>query len=275
MHVPFPDPYRPLLDTRNGEDAGEAVVRYIEDQILGKLLPPDDVAAILVEPIQGEGGYVVPSPGFFPALRKLCDRHRILLIADEVQSGMGRTGKWWAIQHMGAEPDIICVGKGIASGIPLGAIIARKSVVTWPMGSHGNTYGGNPIACAAALATIDLIQNEFMENAARVGDMALDILEEINTRHPSIGHVRGIGLMIGVEFVKDEKNKEPDHDLRERIVNLAFERGLLTLGCGKSTIRISPPLNISESEMEAGLEIFEEAVTLAERERERVPQYAD
>ncbi len=275
VHVPFPDPYRPLLDTRNGEDAGEAVVRYIEDQILGKLLPPDDVAAILVEPIQGEGGYVVPSPGFFPALRKLCDRHRILLIADEVQSGMGRTGKWWAIQHMGAEPDIICVGKGIASGIPLGAIIARKSVVTWPMGSHGNTYGGNPIACAAALATIDLIQNEFMENAARVGDMALDILEEINTRHPSIGHVRGIGLMIGVEFVKDEKNKEPDHDLRERIVNLAFERGLLTLGCGKSTIRISPPLNISESEMEAGLEIFEEAVTLAERERERVPQYAD
>jgi 4-aminobutyrate aminotransferase len=277
VHVPFPDPYRPLFGTRHDEDYGEAVVRYIEEQILGKLLPPDDVAAILVEPIQGEGGYIVPSQGFFPALRKLCDRHRILLIADEVQSGMGRTGKWWAIQHMGAEPDIVCVGKGVASGIPLGAIIARKSVVTWPQGSHGNTYGGNPIACAAALATIDLIQEEYMQNAARVGEVALDILEEIGSRHPSIGCVRGIGLMIGVEFIKEEKTKEPDHDIRERIVDLAFERGLLTLGCGKNTIRISPSLTISESEMEAGLEIFEEAVSLAEKEREhtRLPQYAD
>jgi 4-aminobutyrate aminotransferase len=277
VHVPFPDPYRLLFDTRAGEDYGEAVVRYIEEQILGKLLPPDDVAAVLVEPIQGEGGYIVPSPGFFPALRKLCDRHRILLIADEVQSGMGRTGKWWAIQHMGAEPDIVCVGKGIASGIPLGAIIARKSVVTWPQGSHGNTYGGNPIACAAALATIDLIQEEYMGNATRVGELALDILEEISARHPSIGCVRGIGLMIGVEFVKDAKTKEPDHDIRERIVDLAFERGLLTLGCGKSTIRFSPSLNITESELEAGLEIFEEAVRIAEKERElaHVPQFAD
>jgi 4-aminobutyrate aminotransferase len=277
VHVPYPDPYHPLLDTRSGEDVGEAIVRYIEDQILGKLLPPDDVAGILVEPIQGEGGYIVPTSGFFPALRKLCDRHRILLIADEVQSGMGRTGKWWAIEHLGAEPDIVCVGKGIASGVPLGAIIARKSVVTWPQGSHGNNYGGNPIACAAALATIELIQEEYMENATRVGELALDILEEISARHPSIGAVRGIGLMIGVEFVKDQNTKEPDYDLRERIVDLAFERGLLTLGCGKSTIRISPSLNISASEMEAGLEILEEAVSLAENERERshLSQYAD
>jgi 4-aminobutyrate aminotransferase len=275
VHVPFPDPYRPLLETRPGEDAGEAVVRYIEEQILGRLLPPDDVAGILVESIQGEGGYIVPPPGFFPALRKLCDRHRILLIADEVQSGMGRTGKWWAIQHFGAEPDIMCVGKGIASGVPLGAIIARKSVVTWPMGSHGNTYGGNPLACAAALATISLIEEEYLENAARVGEYTLEVLEEISARHPSIGQVRGIGLMIGVEFVKNERTKEPDHDLRERVVDLAFRRGLLSLGCGKSTLRISPALSITKIEMEEGLEILEEAVTIAEHERERLPVYAD
>ena len=274
VHVPYPDPYHLLLESLPGEDYGETIVRYIDDQILGKLMPADDVAGILVEPIQGEGGYIVPSPSFFPALRKLCDRHRILLIVDEVQSGMGRTGKWWAIQHMGAEPDIVCVGKGIASGIPLGAMIARKSVVTWPLGSHGNTYGGNPIACAAALATIDLIENEYMQNTVEMGDYAMDILEEIMARHPSIGQVRGIGLMIGVELVKDRKTKEADHDLRERIVDLAFERGLLTLGCGKSVVRICPPLSISKDELEQGLEILEEAITIAERKKEPLPQHA-
>jgi 4-aminobutyrate aminotransferase len=266
VHVPFPNPYRPVLLSERGEDYGETVVRYIEEQILGKLLPPDDVAAILVEPIQGEGGYVIPSPGFFPALRKLCDRFDILLIADEVQSGMGRTGKWWAIEHFGVEPDIVCVGKGVASGIPLGAIIARKSVVTWPYGSHGNTYGGNPIACAAALATIDLIDKDFMKNAAEIGEYTLEVLEEIKFRHPSIGDVRGIGLMIGIEFVKDRETKEADPVLRDRVVNLAFERGLLTLGCGRSTIRIAPPLNITRSEMDEGLLILEESISTAERE---------
>ena len=273
VHVPFPDPYRPVLESLPGEDYGESIVRYIEDQILGKLLPSEDVAGILVETIQGEGGYVVPSPGFFPALRKLCDRHKIILIVDEVQSGMGRTGKWWAIEHMGAEPDIVCVGKGIASGIPLGAIIARKSMVSWPPGSHGNTYGGNPIACAAALATIELIRDGFLANAASVGEYTLDALEEIMVRHNSIGQVRGIGLMIGVEFVKDRNTKEPDNELRDRIVQLAYERGLLALGCGKSAIRISPPLNITENEMDAGLEILEEAITLAEREKEPVQYF--
>ncbi|HLE14263.1 MAG TPA: acetyl ornithine aminotransferase family protein [Anaerolineales bacterium] len=265
-HVPFPNPYRPVLESLRGEDYGETVVRYIEEQLLGKLLPHEDVAAILVEPIQGEGGYIMPAPGFFPALRALCDRYDILLIVDEVQSGMGRTGKWWAIEHFGVEPDIVCVGKGIASGVPLGAIIARKSVATWPYGSHGNTYGGNPLACAAAIATIDLIETEYMQNAADIGEYTLDALEEIKARHPSIGDVRGIGLMIGVEFVKDRGTKEPDHDLRERIVNLAFERGLLTLGCGQSTIRIAPPLSISRGEMDEGLEIFEQAISIAERE---------
>lgn len=265
VHVPYPNPYRPILASRPGEDYGETVVRFIEQQVLGQMLPHQEVAGILVEPIQGEGGYVVPSPGFFPALRKLCDRYDMLLIVDEVQSGMGRTGKWWAIQHFGVEPDIVCVGKGIASGIPLGAIIARKSVATWPLGSHGNTYGGNPIACAAALATIDLIKNQYMENTVDTGKYALDALEEILARHNSIGQVRGLGLMIGVEFVKDRQTREPENELRDRVVDLAFERGLLTLGCGRSTIRICPPLSVSRSEMDEGLEILEEAITLGEK----------
>ncbi len=266
VHVPYPDAYRPVFSQRTGEDYGETVVRYIEEQVLGKLLPAEDVAGILVESIQGEGGYIVPTAGFYPALRDLCDRHDILLIVDEVQSGMGRTGKWWAIEHFGIEPDIVCVGKGIASGIPLGAIIARKSIVTWPLGSHGNTFGGNPIACAAALATLDLIQEEYLENAQEVGDYALDALNEIAVRHPSIGQVRGKGLMIGVEFVKNKQSKEPAHDMSERIVQRSFERGLITLGCGKSTIRISPSLSITKSEVDDGLEIFEESVSLAEKE---------
>lgn len=266
VHVPFPNPYRPVLQSLPGEDYGETVVRYIEEQILGKLLPAEDVAAVLVEPIQGEGGYIIPPPGFFPALRELCDRFDILLIVDEVQSGMGRTGKWWAIEHFGVEPDIVCIGKGVASGIPLGAIIARKSVVTWPYGSHGNTYGGNPIACAAALSTIDLIEGGFMKNAAEVGEYTLEALEEIKDRHPSIGDVRGLGLMIGVEFVKDRSTREANPVLRDRVVNLAFERGLLTLGCGRSTVRISPPLNITREEMDEGLLILEQAIAIAEQE---------
>jgi 4-aminobutyrate aminotransferase len=266
-HVPYPDPYRPVIQTNPGEEYGETVVRYIEEQILGKVLPGRDVAGIVVETIQGEGGYVIPANGFFPALRDLCDKNQILLIVDEVQSGMGRTGKWWGIENFGIEPDIVCVGKGVASGVPLGGIIARKSLVNWTKGSHGNTFGGNPIACAAALATIDLIETEFMQNAINVGEYALDALEEIRTRHHTIGDVRGIGLMIGVEFIKDQETREADQNLRDRIIHLAFEGGLLTLGCGDSTIRIAPPLNITQDEMDEGLRIFEEAVTLAERER--------
>ena len=266
-HVPYPNSYRPVLQSHPGEDYGETVIRYIKEQILGKMLPAEDVAGILVETIQGEGGYVVPPVGFYPALRELCDKYQILLIVDEVQSGMGRTGKWWAIEQFDVEPDIVCVGKGVASGVPLGAITARKSLVTWTKGAHGNTFGGNPIACAAALATIDLIETEFMQNAADLGEYALDALEEIKIRHASIGDVRGMGLMIGVEFIKDGITLEADQELRDRIVHLAFEGGLLTLGCGKSTIRIAPPLNISRAEMDEGLKIFEEAVTLAERER--------
>jgi len=266
VHAPYPNPYRPVLERKHGEDYGETVVRYIEEQILGHILPPDEVAGILVEPIQGEGGYIVPPPGFFPALRKLCDKYGILLIADEVQSGMGRTGKWWAIEHFETEPDIFTTAKGIASGMPLGACVARKSVMTWERGAHGNTYGGNPLACAAALATIELLEQEYLQNAAEAGRYLLDALHEIQTRHPSIGDVRGIGLMIGVEFVLDRKTKEPAKDLTERIVQLAFERGLLLLSCGKSVIRIAPPLCITRPEIDEGLRIFEEAITVAEKE---------
>jgi 4-aminobutyrate aminotransferase len=265
VHVPFPDPYRPVIVQRKGEGYGEAVVRYIEEDILGRIMPPNEVAGFLIEPIQGEGGYIVPPPDFFPALRNLCDKYGILLIADEVQSGMGRTGKWWAIENFGVEPDIITSAKGIASGMPLGAMIARKEVMSWPKGSHGNTYGGNPISCAASLATIDLIEKKYLENVRDVGEYTLDALSEIMTRHPSIGIVRGIGLMIGVEFVKDRETKEPAAKLRDDIVDFAFERGLLTLGCGNSTIRISPPLSTSKSEVDEALLIFEEAITLAEK----------
>jgi 4-aminobutyrate aminotransferase len=266
-HVPFPDPYRPILERKPGEDYGETVVRYIEEEVFGHNIPGDEVAGILIEPIQGEGGYLVPPPGFFPALRKLCDKYGILLIADEVQSGMGRTGKWWAIEHFGVEPDIITSAKGIASGLPLGACIARESVMTWPKGTHGNTYGGNPVSCAASLETIKLLEESYLANAAEVGQYTLDCLAEIQSRHPSIGEVRGKGLMIGVEFVKDKSTKEPNEEIRNTIENLGFEYGLLLLGCGKSVIRLAPPLCITKKEVDEGLEIFEHAITLAEKEQ--------
>ncbi len=263
-HVPYPDPYRPLLQSNPGEDYGETIVRYIEEQIFARMHDPSEVAGILIEPIQGEGGYVVPSPGFFPALRKLCDKHGILLIADEVQSGVGRTGKWWAIEHFGVEPDIVCSAKGLASGVPFGAIIARKSIVTWPVGAHGNTYGGNPIACAASLATLDLVENGFMANAAEVGQYIIDALEEIQMRHPSIGKVRGRGMMIGVDLVEDRETRAPAAGLRDRVIDLIFENGMLVMGCGPSTIRIAPPLNASQNEADEALTIFENVLTQAE-----------
>lgn len=265
VHVPYPNPYRPLLKQKPGEGLGQAVVRYIEEQILGQILSPEDVAGILVEPIQGEGGYIVPPDDFFPALRQVCDKYGILLIADEVQSGMGRTGKWWAIEHFGVEPDMITTAKGIASGMPLGACIARKSVMTWKPGAHGNTYGGNPVSCAAALATIDLLEKEYMQNAAEVGAYAQDALKDIMSRHPSIGDVRGKGLMIGVEFVKDRESKAYDPAMRDKVVDIAFENGLLLLGCSKSVIRIAPPLCITKAEIDEGLAVFEQAVTEAEK----------
>jgi 4-aminobutyrate aminotransferase len=264
-HVPFPDPYRQILATRPGEDYGAAVVRYIEEQVLGRLVHPDNLAGILVEPIQGEGGYVVPTPGFFPALRQLCDKHNILLIADEVQSGMGRSGKWWAIENFGVEPDIVCSAKGIASGMPLGVTFAKQHIVNWPRGSHGNTYGGNPVSCVAALQTIDLVEKLYLDNANEMGAYLMGVLEQMQARHPSIGQVRGKGLMIGVEFVKDRMTKEADEKVRDYTVDHAFYRGLLLLGCAKSVIRLAPPLCVTKAEIDEAMAIFDEALTLAEQ----------
>lgn len=265
-HIPYPDPYRPVLNMLPGENVGDATLRYLEEEIFGRTVPPEEVAGIIIEPIQGEGGYIVPPEDFFIKLREICTRYGILLIADEVQCGMGRTGKWWAIQHFGVEPDIVTTAKGIASGLPLGAMIARESVVTWKKGAHGNTFGGNPLSCVAALETLRLIEECYMDNAAYVGNYILRRLHQIQQEHPSIGMVRGIGLMIGIEFVKDPESKTPATKLRNRVEELAFERGLLTLGCGRSTIRVSPPLCISEAEAEEGLQILAEAIGLAEQE---------
>lgn len=266
VHVPFPDPYRPVLEMHHEGDYGDAVVDYIERVIFQSILPPDEVAAVLVEPIQGEGGYVVPPPNFFPRLREMCDKNGIILIADEVQSGVGRTGKWWAIEHWGVEPDIVCIAKGIASGMPLGLMAARQSIMKkWVAGAHGNTYGGNPLSCQAALATLDLVENGMMANAVEMGEFIMDALSEMQVRHPSMGDVRGKGLMVGVEFVQDKTSKQPAHQLREDVVHHAFEHGLIMLGCGRSTLRIAPPLMIQKPLVEEALELFEDAVTAAEK----------
>jgi len=262
VHVPFPNPYRPLL---RGDDQGEAVLDYIENVIFKTIAPPEEVAAFLVEPIQGEGGYVVPPESFFPGLRKLADEHGILIIVDEVQSGMGRTGKMYAIEHTGIEPDIYTMAKGIASGMPLGAMAARKSLMTWVPGAHGNTFGGNPVSCVASLKTIELLQNGYMENARVVGEYLMGRLKEMQQSHPSIGDVRGRGLMVGVELVLDRETKEPAHDLRDKVVDEAFKRGLLLLGCGTSTIRISPALNITREIVDEALEILDVALGEAEK----------
>jgi 4-aminobutyrate aminotransferase len=265
-HVPFPNPYRPRLafDPSKG-NYGDAVIDYIENVIFNYETPPEDVAAFLVEPIQGEGGYVIPPDTFFPRLRRLCDKYGILLIVDEVQSGMGRTGKMFAIQHWGVEPDIVCIAKGIASGMPLGAMVARRSIMDWPAGAHGNTYGGNPLSCAAAIETIRLLEGGLIENAAQVGQYMLDALDEIAARHPSIGEVRGKGLMIGVEFVKDKSTKERAPDIRDQMIHGAFQRGLLLLGCGRNTVRFTPPLTVNTNEVDEGLALFEDALSEAER----------
>jgi 4-aminobutyrate aminotransferase len=260
-HLPYPDPYRPLFQGVGAQGAAEAVIAFLEQTVFAQALSPEDVAAILVEPIQGEGGYIIPPESFLPHLREVCTRHGILLIVDEVQSGMGRTGRMWAVQHMGVEPDIICTAKGIASGMPLGAMIARQSIMTWPRGAHGSTYAGNPLACAAALATIRLIENGMMDNAAQQGAFILEALAAMRPRHPSIGHLRGKGLMIGIELVRDQISKEPATALCNAVLRRAFEHGLLLLSCGRSVVRIAPALNITRPLVEEGLAIFDQVLT--------------
>ena len=232
---------------------GFPTLDHIEGFLMKKIVAPEEVAAIVVEPVMGEGGYIVPPEGWLQALRGLCDRHGILLICDEVQSGMGRTGKMWAVEHFGVEPDILLAGKGIASGMPLGAMIAKDSVMTWTKGTHGSTYGGNPLSCAAAIATLDVIaKEELLENAAKVGDLTMNGLRDIQTRHDAIREVRGLGFMIGVEL--------PDHETQAAVERAAFERGLLMLGCGEASIRMSPALVFREDQARVALELFEEVV---------------
>ena len=263
-HVRYPDVYRACSGTpQDGEKFALGCARFIEDKLFKTTLPPEEVAAIFVEPIQGEGGYVVAPSIFMQELRHLCDRHGILLVVDEVQSGVGRTGKWWAVEHTGVQPDMVCLAKGIASGMPLGITMTRAEIMDWVPGSHASTFGGNPVCIAAALATLGVIEREhLLRNAAAVGEHMLQRMAEWPKKHKLVGDVRGRGLMLGVEFVKDKKTKEYAAAERDRIVELAFERGILFLGCGPSTIRIAPPLIVTKNEVDVALDVLEEAITI-------------
>lgn len=254
FHAPYPDPYR----SQTGNATAECL-DYIENLLFRTVLPPDETAAIFVEPIQGEGGLIVPPKGFLKSLRRLCNRHGILLVVDEVQSGMGRTGKFFAVEHDGIVPDIICVAKALGGGLPLGAIIARKRIMSWERGSHTSTFGGNPVACEAGLATIEVIEKEgLMRNATEQGSYIQDRLRRLQRRCQLIGEVRGRGLMIGVELVRNQQTKERAESERDRVVREAFRHGLLVLPCGRNAIRVSPPLSISREEVNQGLAVLEE-----------------
>jgi len=267
FHVPYPDPYRPVLRYQDGESYGDVVIDYLENELFRTMLSPYDVAGVLVEPIQGEGGYVIPAPNFFPRLREICDKYGILLIVDEIQSGVGRTGKWWAIEHETVEPDIVCFAKGIGSGLPIGGIVARQELMVWGPGSHGSTFGGNPVAAVAALATLEVIEKEgLIALAEETGGIIMDALAELQMRHSSIGNIRGRGLMIGIEFVKDRESKERAVALRNAIVQKGFQKGLLLIPCGSNSIRMTPPLNIARDLVDEGLQIFAEALAEAEAE---------
>ncbi len=260
-HVPYPNDFRPLLA---GADQGKAVLSYIEDVLFASNVPPSEVAAILIEPIQGEGGYIVPPDGFLAGLRQLCDRHGILLIFDEVQSGIGRSGRMFAAEHWGVKPDIMTLAKGLGSGLPIGLVVARKSIMQrWQRGAHGNTYGGNPLCCAAALATIELVEGGLAANAALVGDYFMTRLRELQSRYPVIGQVRGKGLMIGMELVTDQHSLTPARALCDAVVTNAFQNGLLLLSCGASTVRFMPPLLVTREQVDEAVALVEASLVEA------------
>jgi len=260
-HVPYPNSYRPLL---TGDDQGQAVLDYIEHVVFEANVPPKEVAAFLVEPILGEGGYIVPPDTFLSGLRELCDRFGILLIFDEVQCGVGRTGKMFAGQHWGVAPDIMTLAKGLGSGLPIGLIVAKKKIMEkWPRGAHGNTFGGNPICCAAALATLDLVEREYADNASEVGEYFMGRLRELQTRHEVIGDVRGKGLMIGIELVTDRTSRAPARELCDAVLHRAFHNGLILLSCGISTVRFMPPLMITNNHVDEALTILEASLVEA------------
>ncbi|HXP15981.1 MAG TPA: acetyl ornithine aminotransferase family protein [Terriglobales bacterium] len=264
-HVRYPDVYR---GCEGGPQDAEAFAlgcaRFIEDKLFKTILAPEEVAAIFVEPVQGEGGYVVAPTVFMQELRRICDKYGILLVADEVQSGAGRTGKWWAIEHTGVQPDIVCMAKGIASGMPLGIMMSRADIMDWVPGSHASTFGGNPVCIAAALATLDVIEKEGLpRHSTEVGGHMLKRMADWPRKHKLVGDVRGRGLMIGVEIVKDKKTREYAAHERDRIIELAFERGVLFLGCGPSTIRIAPPLVVTKDEADVAVDVLDECIALA------------
>ena len=266
-HIRYPDVYR---GCEGGAQAAEAFAmgcaRFIEDKLFKTTLAPEEVAAIFVEPIQGEGGYVIAPTAFMQELRRICDRHGILLVVDEIQSGVGRTGKWWAVEHTGVQPDIVCMAKGIASGMPLGVTVSKAEIMDWVPGSHASTFGGNPVCIAAALATLDVIEQEhLLDNATEVGKHMLKRMADWPKKYEIVGDVRGRGLMIGVEIIKDKKTKEHAAAERDRIVQLAFERGILFLGAGPSTVRICPPLVVTRDEADAAIEALEESISMVER----------
>lgn len=267
-HVPYNNPYR-CMHSRREEDCRDhcTCADYITDIVFKRVVPAESVAAIILEPIQGEGGYIVPDPRFIKQIRDICDQYGILMIVDEVQSGIGRTGKWWAIEHFDVQPDVVCSAKGLASGMPLGAVIARQHVMSWPPGAHGSTFGGNPVSCAAALATLELVEKGFMQNAIEQGEYIMDALEEMRSHHPTLKHGRidGKGLMVGAELVLDEAHT-PAKELRNRVEKLAIQNGLLILGAGESALRFCPALMIDRATVQEGLERFDKTLTEAEQE---------
>jgi 4-aminobutyrate aminotransferase len=265
VHVPYANPYRCLQRPSMQDSACDCnCTDLLERQYFATAVPPDEVAAIIVEPIQGEGGYVIPPPRFLSNLRRLCDKHGILLIFDEVQSGMGRTGKMWACDHVGVVPDILVSAKGIASGMPLGVTVAHAGLMDWGPGAHASTFGGNPVACAAALETIRLLEEKYIANSARVGEYIMEKIIDWPHKHRFVGQVRGRGLMIGIELVKSQKTREPNSEARNRVIERAFELGLLVLGCGESTVRLMPPLVIDREQADCAVDILSRCISEAE-----------
>jgi 4-aminobutyrate aminotransferase len=266
-HVSYPDVYRAGVGPHDAEKFALGCARYIEDKLFKTILAPEEVAAIFVEPIQGEGGYVVAPTIFMQELRRICDKHGILLVVDEVQSGVGRTGKWFAVEHTGVHPDIVCMAKGIASGMPLGVTLSKADIMDWIPGSHASTFGGNPVCIAAALATLDVIEKEgLLKNSQEVGAHMMKRMADWPKKHKFVGDVRGRGLMIGVEIVKNQTTREYGASERDRIVEQAFERGVLFLGCGPSTVRIAPALIVTKDEADIAMDALEESIAAVEAE---------
>jgi 4-aminobutyrate aminotransferase len=265
-HVPYPYLYRRPEGMSEAQYIQECV-SFIEDRVFKTIMPPEECAAIFIEPIQGEGGYVPAPKEFLQELRRICDQHGILLVADEVQSGSGRSGKWWAIEHAGVEPDMVAIAKGIASGMPLGITLTRADIMDWVPGSHASTFGGNPVCIAAALATMNVLEREGIHNAEVVGRHIMKRCSRWIEAHPMVGDVRGCGLMIGVEIVTDKKTRGRAHNERDRIVELAFERGVLFLGAGENSIRVAPPLIVSKEQADIAMDVLEECIGIVEKER--------